>query len=85
MIIGLTIFLMILFIWIIYSSIVVMDEGSLIWYCEDTIIIKICKAYWLIVLIIIGLSLLFGACYVVSREIVCNSKNNDYPQCENRR
>ena len=75
MIIGLAIALMIFVIWTITSMVFVQEDF------EDTLIHKISIIYLGIIISLLIGGFVFWVCYEVSTTIVCNSTNNDYPQC----
>ena len=85
MIIFLTILMMIIFAWNIYSTIILFsydEDIANISLKDDGVIKTLAKIYcWILAVVILGGGLLF-VCYNVSREIVCNYTNNDYSQCE---
>ncbi|MBQ1495851.1 MAG: hypothetical protein IIZ40_00660 [Bacilli bacterium] len=76
-----TVVIAILILWSIYSSWVVIDDASLIIYCEDNIILRLSKIYWLIILISILGVFLFGVSFLISSGIWCSATNNDDNVC----
>lgn len=85
MIIGLAIALMIIFIWSIFTICLFNDDGvesiTDINLRLDGLLITIAKLYWLVIAVIVIGGTLFAICYGFSIAIVCDSTNNDYPQC----
>lgn len=82
MVYVLTIILMILIPWNIYSIVLVMDDESLIIYNEDDIPMKIAKIYWCIIIGGIILFLLWFVSFEISKGIICSSSHNDNKICE---
>ncbi len=83
MIIGLTIFLMIISVWSLFSIGLCIDSGDMnLDYEYDGLLVTIAKIYWWGILLLVIGSILFFVCYGISSLIVCNSTNNDYPSCE---
>lgn len=83
MIIGLTIFLMIISVWSLFSIGLCFYSGDMnLDYEYDGLLVTIAKIYWWGILILVIGSILFIICYEISASIVCNSTNNDYPVCE---
>lgn len=76
-----TVVIAILIVWTIYSSIVVIDDVSLIIYSEDNIILRLSKIYWWIILISFLVVLLFGISFLISSGIWCSATNNDDNVC----
>ena len=83
MIISLTIFLMIISIWSLFSFGLLVNSGDMMLdYKCDGLLVTIAKIYWWGILIFVIGSILFIICYGISSLIVCNSTNNDYPSCK---
>ena len=76
-----TVVIAILIVWTIYSFIVVTDPASFIIYCENDIILRLSKIYWLIILISILGAILFGISFLISSRIWCSAKSNDDNVC----
>lgn len=76
-----TVVIAILIVWSIYSFWVVIDDASLIIYCEDNIILRLSKIYWCIILISFLGAILFGFSFLISSGIWCSVTNNDDNVC----
>lgn len=78
----LTVIIMILIPWSIYSLIIAVDDGTLMVYAGDELILKIAKIYWGIIFISLALGLLWAFSHAISEEIICGVTNDDYAVCE---
>lgn len=76
-----TVVIAILLVWSIYSFISVINDVSLIIYCEDNIILRLSKIYWWIILISFLGAILFGISFLISSGIWCSATNNDDNVC----
>ena len=85
MIIILTIIIATIIAWtafsICYSLYFESDEFGLD-FKNEGLLMTLCKIYWYAIGISFILFILILISYLISKTIVCNSKNNDYPVCE---
>ena len=78
----LTIILMILIPWSIYSLVIVVDDDEFMVCSGDELILKIAKIYWGIIFISLALGLLWAFSHAISEDIICGVTNDDYAVCE---
>lgn len=82
MIYVLTIIIMFLIVWTIYSLHLVLDDDSIMFYSGDDILLRLSKIYWWIILVGIVLSALWFVSYMISGEIICHTSNSDHKVCK---
>lgn len=85
MIIKLTIFIMMIIIWSVYSFDLIFNSGDdniCPNFKEDGIMLFIAKLYWCILAILVVGGMLFAISYFISTSIICETRHNDHPVCE---
>lgn len=78
----LTVIIMFLIVWTVYSICLVFDDESIMFYSGDDILLRLAKLYWWIILVGIVLFILWYVSYMISSFIICNTSNNDNKVCE---